>query len=32
MAASGAVTQHLMDMSRRIGALEAGQSSQRQSE
>ena len=29
MAASNAVTQHLVDMSRRIGSLEAGQHGQR---
>jgi predicted nucleic acid-binding Zn-ribbon protein len=32
MAASSAVTTHLVDMSRRIGALEAGQGSQRRIE
>jgi hypothetical protein len=32
VAASDAVTQHLFEMSRRIGALEAGQSSQRRLE
>ena len=31
-AASGAVTQHLVDMSRRIGALEAGQGGRRRIE
>jgi hypothetical protein len=32
VAASSAVTQHLVDMSRRIGALEVGQGSQRRIE
>ena len=32
VAASSAVTQHLVDMSRRIGALEAGQGGQRRIE
>jgi hypothetical protein len=32
VAASGAVTTHLVDMSRRIGALEAGQGGQRRIE
>lgn len=32
VAASNAVTQHLVDMSRRIGALEAGQGGQRRVE
>ena len=32
VAASGAVTTHLVDMSRRIGALEAGQGGQRRLE
>jgi hypothetical protein len=32
VAASGAATQHLVDMSRRIGALEAGQGIQRRIE
>ena len=32
VAASSAVTQHLVDMSRRIGALEAGQGRQRRIE
>jgi hypothetical protein len=32
VAASGAVTAHLVDMSRRIGALEAGQGGQRRIE
>ncbi len=32
VAASGSVTQHLVDMSRRIGALEAGQSGRKRIE